>query len=138
MSWRGRWPHSLLQSCPPQSPPVPDVDIPDDEDDQEDHHLDETEQRKLVEEDRPGEQENGLDVENDEKHRDQVVANRKTMIMREGLGLVAALVRIEIGGGGSRMPEDTRCDEGCGQEEHRDQSEDQNGQVARHVRLDLP
>src|SRR5262245_52796541 len=56
----------MRRSCPLERTALPGVEVPDDQDREEDHHLDESEHRELVEQDRPGKQENRLDVEHDE------------------------------------------------------------------------
>src|SRR5580765_3455212 len=60
-------------SCPLERAALPGVEVADDEDRQEQHHLDESEQGQLVEEDRPGEEKDRLDVEDDEEDGDQEV-----------------------------------------------------------------
>src|SRR6476660_7204124 len=62
---------------------LPDVEIPDDQDDEEDQHLDQSEKAQLVEKDRPGEQEKRLDVEHDEEYGDQEGADRESRVEGE-------------------------------------------------------
>src|SRR5262245_66236870 len=45
-----------LPLCPVEGLPLPAVEIPDDENRQEDHHLDQAEQPQPIEHDRPGKQ----------------------------------------------------------------------------------
>src|SRR5262245_45377152 len=54
---------------------LPLVDEPDHEDQQEHHHRCETEEADLRQHDRPRKQERDLEVEQDEKDRDEVVAD---------------------------------------------------------------
>src|SRR5215813_14481518 len=82
---------------PVQGVPLPAVDVPHDQDQQEDDHLDEAEEAEAVEHDRPGEQKDGLDVEDDEEDRDQEVPDREAGVEGRGRGLDAALVGLELG-----------------------------------------
>src|SRR5712692_6090182 len=70
----------LPRLCPVERLALPAVDVADDQDRQEDHHLHETEEAQPVEHDRPREQENRLDVEDDEEHGDQEVAHREPRV----------------------------------------------------------
>src|SRR5437588_458697 len=74
---------------------LPGVVVTDDEDEDEHDHFDQPEQRELVEDDGPRKHEHGLHVEDDEQHRDEVVANA-VAIARVGQRLDAALVRLEL------------------------------------------
>src|SRR5206468_2804204 len=51
----------------------PGIEIPDDQDEQEDEHLHQTEHGEPVERNRPREDEDRLDIEDDEQHRDEVI-----------------------------------------------------------------
>src|SRR5712691_2944452 len=70
----------LPRLCPVERLALPTVDVPDDQDRQEDEHLDEPEEAQTVEHDRPGKQEDRLDVEDDEEHGNQEIPNRKPRI----------------------------------------------------------
>src|SRR5947209_9459519 len=71
-------PYASRASVPFQRPPFPDVDVAHGENQDEHQHLHEQEPRpypegaRLPEDRRPGEQEHGLDVEDDEEHRDEI------------------------------------------------------------------
>src|SRR6266850_133432 len=69
-------------SLPFQAAAAPAVHVPHDEDAQEDEHLGEAEEPHATEEDRPRVQEGGLDVEEDEEHRDDVEADRRALAGR--------------------------------------------------------
>src|SRR5579884_3637781 len=58
-------------------------------------HLDETEEGQLFVKDRPGKQENGLDIENNEQDRDNVIPNCITT-SRIGIRIHTALVRHQL------------------------------------------
>src|SRR3569833_3375123 len=64
-------------SVPLQTTATPDIGVRDEDGDDEEHHFDETEHPEVVEGDRQRIEENDLDVENDEKHRRQVVLHRE-------------------------------------------------------------
>src|SRR6266545_401074 len=72
---------------------TPDVDERDDEQDDEDDRLGQRERAERVELDGYREQEDDLDVEQDEQHRDQVEADPEAEVLLD-LGGQAALVRI--------------------------------------------
>src|SRR5215213_242016 len=64
-----------------------DVDVADEEEDDERHHLDvderaEVVRREALEDDRPRDHENQLDVEEDEDHRDEVELHREALARR--------------------------------------------------------
>src|SRR5215216_5384255 len=61
---------------------LPDVDVGDGEDCEEEPELREGERVHLVEDDRDREQEHDLDVEDDEEHRRQVEADRESLPLR--------------------------------------------------------
>src|SRR5215475_3508868 len=56
-----------FRSGPLQCSALPRVEIPDHQDREEDHHFDESEERQLVEEDRPRKEKDRLDVEHHEE-----------------------------------------------------------------------
>src|SRR5262249_44773789 len=121
-------------SGPVQGLPLPAVDVPDDEDRQEDHHLDQAEEAQTVEHDGPGEEEDRLHVEHDEEHGDQEVTDRKPGVERLGGGLDPALVGLELDLVGA-VP----LDDACGhdrpeRQSRRQQGEYQYGEVVTHWR----
>ena len=61
---------------PVESSPLPDPDVPQDEDSQEDTHLHQAEQAQYPKLNRPGKKEDGLDIKNDKQDGDNVVADR--------------------------------------------------------------
>src|SRR4029077_21018213 len=74
---------------------LPGVVVADDEDEDEDEHLDQAEQQQLIEDDGPREHEDRLDVEDDEQHRDQVVADT-VPVARVGCRFDAAFVGLQL------------------------------------------
>ena len=74
--------------------------------DREDHRRAEAEATEITERDGVREEEDDLDVEDDEDHRDQVEANREAM-RRLAARDDAALVRRHLGRGGPRRNEKT-------------------------------
>src|SRR5215212_6131324 len=91
-------PSSFL-SCPFERALAPRVVVADDEYAYEDEHFQERELREgevVAHEDyRPGEEEDGLHVEDEEEHRDDVVANGEAVV-RLGRRVYAALVRAHL------------------------------------------
>src|SRR5215213_743335 len=87
---------SAINLGPLQRALAPGIVVTDNKDRDEDKHFDERERRKRKvvahEDDCPGEQENCFDVENQEEHRDDVVAHGKPLV-RLGRRVDAALVR---------------------------------------------
>src|SRR5579859_4500565 len=71
----GRLPESLF---PFQGPFFDDVEVPDEENRDEYDHFDEAEPAKLSKRHRPRIEEDCFDVENDEKHRDEIEFDWKT------------------------------------------------------------
>ena len=90
-----RGPSSAPGSRPLERALLPGVRVADDEDEEEDDHLDQAEQLQLVHDDRPREHEHGLDVEDDEQHRDEEVADA-VAVAGVAPRLDAALVRLEL------------------------------------------
>src|SRR6266545_5902214 len=124
-------------SDPPASGPVqrfalPNVEVPDHQDQEKNEHFDEAEQAEPVEHDRPGEEEDRLDVEDDEKNGDQEVADRKSGIQRQGGGLDAAFVRLELGRIRPAALEGTRDQDGREGKRRREERENENGKIVRH------
>jgi len=118
---------------PRESPPLPDVDVPDDQDVEEDHHLDEPEEEELVVHDGPREEEDRLHVEDDEEDCDQVVPDREAVVEGFGRRGHAALVRRELRGGGARRPEERHEDENDHRKGACHDGEIQDREISRHV-----
>src|SRR6476659_5613575 len=62
---------------PVQPALAPDVDVDHEHERDEHRHLSQAEQPELADRDRPGEEEDRLDVEDDEQHRDDVELDRE-------------------------------------------------------------
>src|SRR5205823_1216152 len=86
------------RGVPVQAPCLPDVHIGDEDEGDEHHHLDEAEQPEAAELHRPGEQEDRLDVEDDEQHRDDVELHGEALAAGVPLRDDPALVRRELRG----------------------------------------
>src|SRR5688572_29286729 len=89
--------NSLLGPClgPVERAFLPGVSVSGHQNRQEDDHFDETEQRQLVNDDRPRKQEHGFHVEDDKEHGDKVIADTVPIAGVRGR-LDAALVRFEL------------------------------------------
>src|SRR6266508_2986291 len=111
---------------------LPNVEVPDHQDQEKNEHFDEAEQAEPVEHDRPGEEEDRLDVEDDEKNGDQEVADRKSGIQRQGGGLDAAFVRLELGRIRPAALEGARDQDRRERERRREERENENGKIVRH------
>src|SRR4051795_13101566 len=85
---------SRPMSVPVEPAATPHIGVDDEHREDEHDHLDQPEHPELVERDRPGVEEDDLDVEDDEQHRGEVVLHRK-LVAAKGLcrRLDAALVR---------------------------------------------
>src|ERR1700721_1226021 len=86
-------PPSVLVPLEPAAPP--DIGVRGEDGEGEQDHLDQPEPAERVERDRPGVEEDDLDVEDDEQHRGQVVLDREAAAAdRLRSGLDAALVAV--------------------------------------------
>src|SRR4051812_37403425 len=74
---------------------LPGIVVAHDQDEDEHQHLDQAEEQQLVEDDGPRKHEDGLDVEDDEQHRHEVVPDAVPLAC-PGDRLDAALVRLEL------------------------------------------
>src|SRR5262249_34448002 len=91
-------PSRLFLSVPVQAATTPDVGVGDEDRDDEEDHLDEPEELHRVEVHGPRVEEDDLDVEDDEEHRDDVVLHREAAATdRLRGGLDAALVAVQLG-----------------------------------------
>src|SRR5215831_8089135 len=121
-------------SSPVQGLPLPAVDVPDDQDRQENHHLDQTEEPQPVEHDRPGEEKDRLHVEDDEEDGDQEVPHREPGVEGGGRRLDAALVGLELGRVRAIFLDGAGDDDRSERQSRRQQSEHQYGEVMTHWR----
>src|SRR3954462_6383752 len=78
--------------CPVQRTLLNNPNVSDDQNAEKYQHFRQTKQSELPIYDRPGKQEDGLDIENHEQNGDDVVANRITL-PRIGIRIDAALIR---------------------------------------------
>src|SRR6266511_6444321 len=85
-------PLPLLMSIPLQSATLPVVHVRDHQQAEEYSHLGQPEDTELPEDDRPGIQEDHLDVEDHEQHRGQVELDRVALAPRQAARLHARLV----------------------------------------------
>src|SRR5947209_15911513 len=83
---------------------APGVQQPQDEDRHEQQHLKEAVDRKLPEGDRPGIEEDRLDIEHHEQQREDVVADVK-LHPGGAFGLYAALISVELDRVGQGWPD---------------------------------
>src|SRR5215217_8302462 len=91
-------PIARLLSVPVQAATSPDVGVGDEHGGDEDDHLDQPEDAERVVRDGPGIEEDDLDVEDDEEHRDQVVLDREAAAGERLVDrLDAALVGLQLG-----------------------------------------
>src|SRR5947207_8197392 len=81
-----------LAGAPVEPALAPDVDVRHEHEPDEYRHLDQPEQPERAERDRPREQEDRLDVEDDEQHRDQIELDAEAFPARPPDGVVTALV----------------------------------------------
>src|SRR6266496_6567907 len=82
---------------PVQPAALPHVDVGHEHERDEDGHLGQAEQAELTEAHGPGEQEDGLDVEDDEQHRDDVELHGEPFTRGEPRRLDPALVWRQLG-----------------------------------------
>src|SRR5919197_2559375 len=87
----GREP-SLLAAFPIEPALLPHVHVGHEHEPDEHHHLDQTEQSERSNRDGPREEEDGLDVEDDEQHRNDVELYRESLVPAEFLGFDTTLV----------------------------------------------
>ena len=66
------------------------------------------------------------------ENSDQVVANRKRMVVCKRFGLVAALVGLAVGASSAAVAKQPCCNEGSNQEKYRDKYEDEDRNIASH------
>src|SRR5580765_4341348 len=127
-------PPSSLQSCPFEGAFAPRVIITDYENADENEHLDQREfgKRKIIahKNDRPGQQEDRLDIENQKQHRHDVVTHRKAF-MRARFRIDAALIRPHLVLLIFQRPQKPPKDERQDRERHRKHEKDHHRQIRR-------
>src|SRR5919202_2147609 len=131
--------------APLEQPLLDDVDVADQEQHHEEHHLD-VDQRaqaapgggERAEDDRPGDEEDELDVEEDEDHRDQVELDREALA-RRAPGVSAALVGHRLRPRRLVLADELREQDVARGEAHGDEEHERDGQVVRETEhTDLP
>src|SRR6476659_2923083 len=108
---------------------APDVGVGDEHEPDEHRHLREAEHPEASERDRPREQEDRLDVEDDEQHRDDVELDAEPLATRQPHGVVAALVRRALDQVRMVRPQQRRRDEGADREDRREPAHHHDRQV---------
>src|SRR5256885_9144732 len=88
----------MSTSCsdPLQRALFPDPDVANHQDGEKDHHLDKAEEPERLELHRPGEQEDGLDIEDNEQDGDDIKPHR-VAAARRAFRINAAFVRHQLG-----------------------------------------
>ena len=70
---------------PLERPLLQNINVPNEENGDKDHHFDKSEHSQSTEEDRPGIHKDNLNIEDDEKHRDQVeLTEKRSRALRTG------------------------------------------------------
>ena len=108
------------------------VDERDPEDAEEDEHLPQSVPAELAQHDRPGVDEHGLDVEDEEQHRDHVELDAEAGAGHVGERFVAGLVRPELRRVRPAGADEVgHADRAC-RERHGDHTEEQDGEELVH------
>src|SRR5699024_6056765 len=97
---------------PFQTSSTPHIAVGDEDRHDENAHLDETEPAKKVEFNRERIQENDLDVEDDEQHRDDEIPHRDaSAALGHGTGLDAGFIAVQLGPVIPARPDQRRNDD---------------------------
>jgi hypothetical protein len=110
-----------------------DVNVPDEQQCDEDHHLDVNEvaiaaRRKCFEDDCPGNQKNYFNVEEDEEHRNQVKLDREPLARRTHR-VLAALIRHQLGARALALADELGKNDVANGKARRDNEHQQDRQV---------
>src|SRR6185436_16626080 len=108
---------------------APDVGVGDEDEPDEHRHLREAEHPEAPERDGPREQEDRLDVEDDEQHRDDVELDADPLAARQPHGVVAALVRGTLDRVRVVRPQQRRRNDGADREDRREPAHHHDRQV---------
>src|SRR3954447_10986185 len=108
---------------------APDVGVGDEHEPHEHRHLREAEYPETPERHGPREQEDRLDVEDDEQHRDDVELDAEPLAARQPHGVVAALVGRALDRVRTVRPQQRRRDDGADREDRREPAHHHDRQV---------
>src|SRR5438445_495931 len=117
-----------VQLIPFQRPLLPGVEVAHEQDRDEDQHLDQGEEAELLEDDGPGVDEQGLDVDDHELHRENIGPHRD-LGARVVKHRCAALVGHELGLVWTRGPDEVARQDGTDAEGGGDHQEEEDRQV---------
>src|SRR5512136_9338 len=126
---------SLIAPPELEGPGPPGVDVAEEQDGQEDQDLDQAEQAQLVVDDGPGEEEEGLDLEDDENEGQEVEADRGRLAGRRRGRVDAALVGLAlVSGRAPAVANESDEAEQPDRENDRDNEEEKEGPIISHGR----